>query len=296
MAGGFFVIWRSLMDSPIWRQADACQQSILINLLSRVVWKDTPWEINGKVTILKPGQIFTSVAEIVNICPKEATPRKVRTALQRFSKFGFLTIETTKGGAHAGSLISIVNWAKYQSINTNAASQTTNEMAIRRQASDKPATNERQASDKAIKEPYNQVTMEQGNQGTICVSAKAQTHKARPADPAMVAEYFNERACHFDHREEAEKFWDFYESNGWKVGKNPMKDWKAAARNWASNVGKYRDAGRSASGAGYRGAGRSGGLTTAQAAEVFARENARRGNDGGSDRAPAGDLGDVLGF
>ena len=29
-----------------------------------------------------------------------------------------------------------------------------------------------------------------------------------------------------------ESFIDFYESNGWKVGKNPMKDWKAAVRTW----------------------------------------------------------------
>jgi hypothetical protein len=29
-----------------------------------------------------------------------------------------------------------------------------------------------------------------------------------------------------------EKFRDYYESNGWKVGKNPMKDWKACVRNW----------------------------------------------------------------
>lgn len=27
-------------------------------------------------------------------------------------------------------------------------------------------------------------------------------------------------------------FIDFYESNGWKVGKNPMKDWRAAVRTW----------------------------------------------------------------
>lgn len=27
-------------------------------------------------------------------------------------------------------------------------------------------------------------------------------------------------------------FIDFYESNGWKVGKNPMKDWRAAIRTW----------------------------------------------------------------
>lgn len=30
----------------------------------------------------------------------------------------------------------------------------------------------------------------------------------------------------------AEEVWDYYESNGWRVGKNPMKDWKAVVRNW----------------------------------------------------------------
>lgn len=30
----------------------------------------------------------------------------------------------------------------------------------------------------------------------------------------------------------AEQFHDYYESNGWKVGKNSMKDWKAAVRTW----------------------------------------------------------------
>ena len=29
-----------------------------------------------------------------------------------------------------------------------------------------------------------------------------------------------------------EKWFNYYESNGWRVGKNPMKDWKAAVRVW----------------------------------------------------------------
>ena len=33
-------------------------------------------------------------------------------------------------------------------------------------------------------------------------------------------------------RDEGEKYWNYYESNGWKAGRNQMKDWKAAARNW----------------------------------------------------------------
>lgn len=32
--------------------------------------------------------------------------------------------------------------------------------------------------------------------------------------------------------EEAEKFFNFYESKGWMVGRNKMKDWKAALANW----------------------------------------------------------------
>ena len=32
---------------------------------------------------------------------------------------------------------------------------------------------------------------------------------------------------------DAERFIDFYESKGWYVGKNKMKDWKAAVRNWS---------------------------------------------------------------
>ena len=32
---------------------------------------------------------------------------------------------------------------------------------------------------------------------------------------------------------DAEAFYNYYEANGWMVGKNHMKDWKAAVRNWS---------------------------------------------------------------
>lgn len=38
---------------------------------------------------------------------------------------------------------------------------------------------------------------------------------------------------------EIAKFYDYYESNGWKVGKNPMKSWKSAMNNWKRNLGIY---------------------------------------------------------
>lgn len=46
-----------------------------------------------------------------------------------------------------------------------------------------------------------------------------------------IATYCAERSNKVD----AQKFFDYYESNGWKVGRNSMKDWKAAVRTWEKN-------------------------------------------------------------
>jgi 5-methylcytosine-specific restriction endonuclease McrA len=35
-----------------------------------------------------------------------------------------------------------------------------------------------------------------------------------------------------------QKWFDWYEANGWKVGKNPMKNWKAAVRTWENGKDK----------------------------------------------------------
>lgn len=37
-----------------------------------------------------------------------------------------------------------------------------------------------------------------------------------------------------NYKLDAQYFYDYYESNGWKVGKNPMKDWQATIRTWCS--------------------------------------------------------------
>ena len=44
---------------------------------------------------------------------------------------------------------------------------------------------------------------------------------------------------------EAHKFFNHFQSNGWKVGgKSPMKDWHAAARNWMLNSQKFANTGK----------------------------------------------------
>ena len=56
--------------------------------------------------------------------------------------------------------------------------------------------------------------------------------KVRPSSVEEVAEYMREIDVRYP-MEEAEKFWDHFQSNGWKIGgKAAMKDWKATVRNW----------------------------------------------------------------
>lgn len=61
---------------------------------------------------------------------------------------------------------------------------------------------------------------------------KVSKEKAKRFIPPTIEEvkaYCKEKAYNVD----ANRFVDFYESKGWMVGKNKMKDWKAAVRTWA---------------------------------------------------------------
>ena len=52
-----------------------------------------------------------------------------------------------------------------------------------------------------------------------------------PPDVETVKSYFAEKG---GTEGQAIRFHAYYESNGWKVGRNPMKNWKAAASGWIS--------------------------------------------------------------
>lgn len=60
---------------------------------------------------------------------------------------------------------------------------------------------------------------------------KQGTHNFEKPTVEEINDYCLERENDVD----PEAFFDFYESKGWKVGRNPMKDWKAAVRNWERN-------------------------------------------------------------
>ena len=83
-------------------------------------------------------------------------------------------------------------------------------------------------SNDASKRPSEEEEEEEVGRG---IRSKEPVGRARFRAPSTeeVAAYCSESSLALD----AQAFVDFYASKGWKVGRSPMKDWKAAARNWA---------------------------------------------------------------
>ena len=82
---------------------------------------------------------------------------------------------------------------------------------------------------------------------SVDVSDSVNVAEAKPAEPALarkrfvkpeleeIREFCFEKNINID----VDRFFNYYESKGWKVGVSPMKDWKAAVRNWAKNDSLY---------------------------------------------------------
>lgn len=63
----------------------------------------------------------------------------------------------------------------------------------------------------------------------------------KPEQWEVEEEYFVKTDCKKSDEEIsrfAKKFLNYYDSQGWKIGKNPMKDWRACVRTWILNEKK----------------------------------------------------------
>ena len=81
-------------------------------------------------------------------------------------------------------------------------------------------------SQRVVDEPSTQVRLGKDSLGKDSLGNKSR--KFLPPTLEEVKAYCDERKNSVD----AENFIDFYESKGWMVGKNKMKDWKACVRTW----------------------------------------------------------------
>lgn len=220
---GWVAIWRKTRKNPLWVRMTMAQRSVFLTLLLLAEWKPRDIIANGEEMKLKPGQIFISVRKLVKECGVDATYQKTRTALELFEKFGFLTQEAT----HEGTLITLINWAKYQGEDCEAAQER-----ARGQRKGNASLTQGQRNAYILRASYEpKETRETGE--TERVRARAQAHFTPPTLEEVQA-YIDEKGMTFS----ASRFIDHYEGNGWMRGKSHIKDWKAVCRTWQANEKK----------------------------------------------------------
>lgn len=73
-----------------------------------------------------------------------------------------------------------------------------------------------------------EIEIEKELEKDIEIDKKKNNGRFAPPTYEEVLNYCNER----NNKVDANKWYNFYQSKGWMVGKNKMKDWKAAVRTW----------------------------------------------------------------
>lgn len=107
--------------------------------------EENEWEWNGERYRIQPGQMITSLKSIAEACGKGVTIQNVRTAIDRFEKYEFLTNQSTK----RNRLITIVNYTKYQGVDYQPNKATNNQLTNDQQSTNNQlTTNKNDKNDK----------------------------------------------------------------------------------------------------------------------------------------------------
>lgn len=199
LQNGFIALHRSLLSWG-WH-ADPATGWLFVNLLLMANWTDSDWQ---GMTI-KRGQLVTGRKALA--AQTGLSEQTVRTSLNHLKSTNEITIIPT----NKFSVITIVNYGKFQDISEMLTSTSTNRLT-----NDQPATNQQLTTNEQE---------EQSNKGI------KPRKRFTPPTVEDVAAYCRERGNGVD----AQRFVDFYTASGWMRGKTPVKDWKACVRTWEQN-------------------------------------------------------------
>jgi predicted phage replisome organizer len=149
----------------------------------------------------------------------------VRMALEVFQKFKMIDVEN--------GYISISNWEKHQNIEgmEKIREQTRQRVANYREKQ-KQICNVTVTQSNATEEERRKKNKKEEKESDI--ADKPHAHKFVIPKLEEIQGYCKER----NNDVNAERFFDFYQSKGWLVGKVPMKDWKACVRTWEQKAEK----------------------------------------------------------
>jgi hypothetical protein len=210
MSSGWICLHRKLLD---WEWYDDANVSrLFIHCLLRANHKPKKWK--GKV--IPAGSFISGRIKLSE--ETGLSEQQIRTCLDKLKSTSDLTIKPT----NRNSLITVTGWASYQDRDEKVTSQITSQPP-----SKQPTDNQ-------------QITTNNNVNNETSSSKDRAKPKKRFTPPAIqeVKDYFI-KLNSSDAHSQAERFVNHYESNGWQVGKNKMKCWKAAVRNWMTRSSSY---------------------------------------------------------
>lgn len=190
----FIKLYRKFLD---WEwYSDINTSRLFVHILLKANWK--PGQFKG--TSVERGELVSSLDTLSR--ETGLSVNEIRTALKHLKSTGELTSKShTKF-----TVFTVVKYDSYQQVNKQDNEQITSEShSINRRLTTIEEVKKKEVKKKDIK--------------SIVFT---------PPTVENVIGYCNENGYKID----AERFIDFYSSKGWMVGKNKMKDWKAAVRNW----------------------------------------------------------------
>lgn len=209
MMDRWFRIYQSILDWQ-WHD-DPMMVSFWIHIISLAKFKDCKY----RGIELKRGELATNyddLAELVGI-----TNRQVRTCVERLVKDGSILKKT----ASKKVVITICNYDYYQQSDETKWHDDGTMTAQSSHDNGNITADYINKNDRKKEERKNYPTD----------SKKESSPRFQKPSIIEIAAYCQLR----DNGIEAQHFYDYYESVGWKVGNKPMKDWQAAVRTWEIN-------------------------------------------------------------
>lgn len=145
---------------------------------------------------------------------KSVTEKQIIDALNKLSTVGIVALYEYDGRPY----LQLVTWEKHQQIRAKKSKYPAPDEACNQMISNdiKCSRNPIQSESNPNPNP---------NPSNICAN---KSHGFTPPTLEEVAEYCKQRNNSVD----PQKWYDFYSAKGWMIGKNKMKDWKAAVRTW----------------------------------------------------------------
>lgn len=222
MNNGYIKLYRKCLENEFFLEKPFDRWRAFEYLLISARYKPSRVILKGQVIELEAGQLIVSEKKLAE--KWDWSRGKVRRFLSLLESLQMIQVN----GTAYGTLVTIENYTKYQCDGTSDGTTDSTSGGTSDSTSDGTSDGTHIKKDKKVKKVKKDKNIYNNARARAC---KTHTANFSPPDIQDVKAYCMER----DNNVDPERFIDFYEAKGWMVGKNEMKDWRAAVRNWERN-------------------------------------------------------------